>query len=252
MAWSVANSASKNDSGTTGTLAFPGACTPNSRLLLAARIASTPQSPTVSDPTNGSWTKRLDLNTNGDTLAIFEVLNTASSALTVTLANSTSGTRRWVICEATNGTNVTTFDKASTGATGTSTTATSDAITPAANDALLFMAADVSGAVDFTATGGLTEILEVVQKISTGFKVVATPASTTGAFTLSGSDVWGAGAIFINSTAAGGSIGGPALGGAGRIFGGLALGGRVLQGPQALWREAEQLQRRHDHLRRAA
>ncbi len=77
-------------SSTSANKTFAGSCTPGS-LLIAVVTTENSDNPTlsVSDPTNGTWTQDLESHQNNVSFkkcAIFSKQNTASSALTVTVA----------------------------------------------------------------------------------------------------------------------------------------------------------------------
>jgi hypothetical protein len=122
MAWSLLQKTKADNvfiGGTSLGATFPGACTPGSLLVgfVSWGIVSTTLS--VSDPTNGSWTA-INTNTHANIpskIGLFYLLNTASTALTVTGASSASASFGNVIwCEFSGNAASSPLDAQSTGA----------------------------------------------------------------------------------------------------------------------------------------
>lgn len=137
--------------------------------------------------------------------ALHSVVNTASTALTVTLANTTSVTRRWGIEEATHGTDTTSLDTAGVGANGfTATTAATDAITSATNDEIYLGGIERNdGSSANSGASGTT----ITRNVATGkaagaYKVIATAGSgNTLDFSWTGADAFGCGGVLYKFTA---------------------------------------------------
>lgn len=190
-----------NESSSNSSIVFPGACTPGSVLCSAIRLGATGTNPTLSDGTNGAWNRRYyDTYDSSDDAALFQVINTGSSALSATMLSS-STTRRWNVYEFMFSGRLHAYDKVSTLATGTGTAVVSNGITPAENDELLFGAGPVQNGVgSITGANGLTLEDDIVAKIGIGWKAIATPASSTVDFTLNASDTWGAVALLVKAS----------------------------------------------------
>ena len=85
--------AEQSYSGTSVAKAYGSACTPGSYLIGVLTSEETGSGDTLgmSDPTNGAWAKDVDVaGTDHSRVAIFSVLNTASTALTVTGTTTSS------------------------------------------------------------------------------------------------------------------------------------------------------------------
>lgn len=205
MAWANAQGAGADQSGTTGTQAFPGNCTAGSILVATVRLG-TGTFTSVTDPTNGTWNARVNItDASGDRFVVCEVVNTATTALTVTLNNGTSTTRRWTIEEFTESGTLS-FDVADAGANGTSaTTAATAGVTTATNNELLSGGCELSNGATMTGTGGTTVIRNVAAgKMCSAWATIATAGSgKTLNFSWTGADTFACGAVAHQASAGG-------------------------------------------------
>lgn len=206
MAWAQVQGAGADQSGTTGTLSFPGSCTPGSILQCCIRLGGGTIT-SVSDPTNGSWTARTTLtDSDGNRFGIYDVVNTASSALTVTLVNSTSVTRRWTIEEFTE-TGTLSYDTQDAGKTESDVSAASTTgLTTATNNELLAGGCELSGGATMSGASSTIVIRNVASgKICSARKTITTASgSNTLNFTWSGIDHYATAAVAYKTSGGGG------------------------------------------------
>ena len=208
MAWANAQGAGADQSGTTGTQSFPGACTVGSTLQAVVRLGTGTTFTSVTDPTNGTWNVRLNItDASGDRFVICDIpSNTSNAALTVTLNNGTSTTRRWTIEEFTE-TGTHAQDVADAGNTGTSaTTAATAGVTTATNNELLAGGCELSNGATISGTGGTTVIRNVASgKMCSAWKTVATAgAGQTLNFSWAGADTFACGSDAYQISGGGG------------------------------------------------
>lgn len=200
--------ANGEDSGSTNTdtLAYTSSVSAGTLLVAAARIGSgTDEITSMSDTRGNTWARaHIQRDSAGHTQDVWYAYNSGAGANTVTINLSSSQSLRWGVYEASGFTSASV--DVSTGALGSSSSPSSGGVTPSFSNALAVAVADVNNNEDFTATAPFTERLEVVQKFAISDYVIASPASTSGDWTLSASDNWGASIIvFAGSGGGGGS-----------------------------------------------
>lgn len=184
------------DAGTVSTrpLAFASNNVAGNTLSVLARIGvgTADQITGITDSQGNTWAKaKSQIATADHDLELWYALNCKAGANTVTINLASSATLRWIIQEHEGNM---AFDAAN-GATGTSFTADSGAITTADASELLLGGASVSATNAFTATGGFTQRQAIpaspASKIASQDRVVAagTYNSTTD---FGGTDLWAA------------------------------------------------------------
>lgn len=202
--------ANGEDSGTlsSDTLAFTSNLSANSAICAIARIGSgTDEITSMSDDHSNTWARaHIQRDPAGHTQDIWCAYNATAGACTVTINLSSSQSLRWGVYEASGFTSVSV--DVSTGALGSSTTPNSGSVTPSFSNALAIAVADVNNNEDFTADSPFTERLEIVQKFAISDYVIPSPASTSGSWTISASDNWGASIIILAGSDSGSSSAG--------------------------------------------
>lgn len=198
-----------DDPGTvaTDTLAYASNVTAGSLLILAARHGSATASvSSVTDTLGNTWTlaKRMD-DPSGHSHNIWFANSPTGGANTVTINIDETQSLRWIVLEY-SGLGTASID-VSTSSIGSGTSADTGGVTPTQSNVLAFSACDVNGVSGFTAGSGYTERVEVATKIAAQDKVVASPSSITGAWTLDTSENWISSlVVFKGTTGASGSV----------------------------------------------
>jgi hypothetical protein len=187
-------------SGASASLAYTSNPAVNNLLVVAVRtgLGTSLTSLTIADTIGNTWTQAAQVTVLGDfVLAVWYAVNKSTAANTVTISVAPNTTIRLAIYEYSGTATSSPLDTQNSGSNSSgSNTPASTSITPAGNNELIFAASCVNTGKTFTAGTNFT--LEDQVPIGTAGKlgvedwIQTTATATTGPFTLSASDVWGA------------------------------------------------------------
>lgn len=177
-------------------LTFTNPTTTGNTITVGARLTSGSGIPNVTDTQGNTYTHRVTNVNGGDSNMWWDAITIAGgSSCTVQIQTGLYTFSEMIIIEWSGIGGFDTVD--ATGATGTGTTSTSNAITPGVSDALIIGWTSNSSAngLSITAGSGYTIQATANGNVSAESKLLASPTSTTASFGLSSSVTWFAGIL---------------------------------------------------------
>ena len=191
-------------SASTANLAFTSNITAASLIIVAARIGDVGASMTsITDTRSNTYARAKQQHGGGETLEIWYAMNSSAGANTVTVNSSGTFSLRWIIHEYSGLHTTAALDQTASN-TGASTAADSSNVTTTVADELLFCANCVSGGVTATQGTSYTKRVEIATKVASEDRIVSSTLTTSGSWSLSGSDTWNCGIATFKIAAAGG------------------------------------------------
>lgn len=197
------------DSGTgsgTTTLAYTSNVTIGNILVAGVRLGGSSQNPIITDSQGNTWTRLLlNINSSGDTTSVHWLIATSTGALTVTLTNSVSGSRRWIIAEYdAAGTTVSVDQSTITSAQGTAVSSGTVTTTTASELLVGVIEGDGFAGDTFTPGAGYTVRQSIIPLSQFKLALEDIVVSSTGSYvadgTLNNTMDWAAGIVAFKST----------------------------------------------------